>query len=41
MFVDYAQISNDDRNDDRNDDLDSKSLHENQARFEADHQMKN
>jgi hypothetical protein len=44
VFVDYAQISNDDLNDDRNNDwnndLDSKSLHEDQARFEADHQMK-
>jgi hypothetical protein len=44
VSVDYAQTSNDDRNNDRNNDLnndlDSKSLHEDQARFEADHQMK-
>jgi hypothetical protein len=41
VSVNYAQILNDDRNDDLNNDLDSKSLHEDQARFEADHQMKN
>jgi hypothetical protein len=38
--VGYAQASNDDRNDGRNNDLDSESLHEDQARSAADHQMK-
>jgi hypothetical protein len=40
VFVDYAQVLNDDRNDDRNNDLDSNSLREDQARFKADHQLK-